>query len=68
MAYFGHFWANFMHVVHKIDFVIFLHKTQKMSIIYYIFCMAAEGKRGRPRKDGRRQPLTQAIIRLWARR
>ena len=33
MAYFGHFWTNFMHVVHKINFVIFLHKTCKLGII-----------------------------------
>ena len=32
-----------MHVVHKTNFVIFLHETQKMSIIYYILCLAAEG-------------------------
>ena len=29
MTDFGRFLANFMHVVHKAKFVIFLHKTRK---------------------------------------
>ena len=31
MAYFGHFWANFMHVVHKTKFVIFCTKLRKWT-------------------------------------
>ena len=29
MAYFSHFWVNFMHVVHKAKFVIFCTKPEK---------------------------------------
>ena len=34
MAYFSHFWANFMHVVHKVKFVFFA-QSQKIAIIIY---------------------------------
>ena len=50
MADFGHFWANFMHVVHKVKFAIFCTKPKKIAIIiiYYMcfvmgLCLAAEG-------------------------
>ena len=36
MAYFGHFWANFMHVVHKVKFVVFCTKPKIATIIYCI--------------------------------
>ena len=42
MAHFGHFWANFMHVVHKIKFVIFAQNPENEYNILY-FCTAAEG-------------------------
>ena len=29
MAHFGHFWANFMHVMHKANFVFFCTKPEK---------------------------------------
>ena len=46
MANFGHFWPNFMHVVHKVKFVIFCTKPKKIAIIIYcirlIFCGSAQ--------------------------
>ena len=35
MADLGHFWANFMHVVHKANFVFFYTKPEKPSIFVW---------------------------------
>ena len=34
MAHFGHFGANFMHVVHKVKFVIFFAQNLKVHMFY----------------------------------